>query len=186
MLAIDDEKKETKGLPTRYYEQLRSLVGILGQVTPIAELANRFYVTEGFARYHTNKVAMPGWHGGTWGGSRHRLFNDDDEQVAQLVLWVELKVNPLRSMKQLMIAVNDDWHVPITITWVRRVLKKWRWTNKKAAYRVIQKYSTAYRILLVKPMSPSHCNHMHVPWYVPSQCYMGLPMIIVCFYRASI
>lgn len=131
-----------RGLPVKYYERFRTNVGIAGIAASPVEVARQFKVTTDFVRYHSAKVLDPDLHRGSWGGARHRLFPDDnDEQMAQIALWCELRDNPLRVRHQLKTAVVDNWNIPITDGWIRRVLREWRYTHKKASYRVIEKYS---------------------------------------------
>lgn len=137
-----------------YYVQLRATVGELGQLVKPHLLRKHYKVKRGFVRYYTKKYALPDYHTKPWGApygndNGRALLSHSDEQLAQLALWTEVKVNPQRTMKQFMQAVNDEWMIPITIKWIRRVFGLWRFTCKQAAYRATLKYTAANNIYYV-------------------------------------
>lgn len=57
---------------------------------------NNMGVTRKFAEYTYRKSIDPNFHPDTQGGARNTLLDDDEEEVAEYLLWIEVQTNPAR------------------------------------------------------------------------------------------
>ena len=120
----------------------------------IPSICRRYEVTRGFARYWRRKRVDPTFHIGTLGGARHCLMPVAVDEAVQVVLWQELRSDPLRNRWQLTneLVINmlsapyllQPCHavtfpvcseqkgqgIPVTYDWVRQTMTKWGYTRK--------------------------------------------------------
>jgi len=68
----------------KYFLSLKVAVGRAAQTQGIAAVARRFDVPVDFVRYHEQKYSDPSFHSGTWGGARHVVFSDLDQQYVEV------------------------------------------------------------------------------------------------------
>ena len=108
----------------------------------VAQAAERSGVTRKFAAYTFTKSIDPDFHPDTQGGARNTLLDDDEQALAEHLLWLEVKVNPARRVVEFARALQL-LGAPINEGWVRRVLKRWRLSLKKIRWRAADKYTSS-------------------------------------------
>jgi len=77
---------------------------------------------------------------GSWGGRRWAKFSDDEDALAEFLLWVLIKSNPMRCRPELVNLLAAEG-VIVSESWITRKLQKWKWSFKVASYRQIQKFT---------------------------------------------
>lgn len=129
-----------------HYMIYRTAVGEAGQHERECDVIRRFGCTREFARYWRQRYADPTLHSGTWGGARHMTFNDNEQRIAETLLWGELQFNPQRKVEEFPAALMELYGLHVSKSWVQRCLARWRWTAKKPSLFAINKYTQSNMI----------------------------------------
>lgn len=130
-------------IPKRRYTELRCAVGAAAQTAGDREIEDRFGVTRGFVRYWRARFADPTLHAGGHGGARinSSVFSDEGQKAAESLLWTLLKAEPMQTQQQMQRLLSDYFQVNVTLSWIGRVLKSWRWSRKGTEQKAIMKYT---------------------------------------------
>jgi len=125
---------------SRRYSQLAARVGHAAQASRAATVARRFGCSRGFVRYHSRKHSDPTFHTGPWGGSRGNAhFGPLAEMLLHVLLWQEIKADPLRTVCQFGCVLRDNgWDV--SDSWVQRCFARWGFSLRKPNYKNINKF----------------------------------------------
>jgi transposase len=125
----------------RRYRQRRASIGAaVLHGHSVATVMQRFDCTRGEARYWGKRAEEPSSHDGEIGGARHETFKPEVQAVVHALLWAEVRANPVRSVLQFArVLQQNGWNV--SVQWVRRTFREWRFTSKKPNFRSVNKYS---------------------------------------------
>jgi len=128
-------------LVQRHASHLRLLAGNRARYAPLSAVANSLLVTPDFVRYNHAKVVNPAFHSGKHGGARNFKFSATEMAQIEVIVWLLLKADPLRSDQEYVTElVNSGFHV--NRIWVNRLFKRWGMTTKMARWKQALKFTS--------------------------------------------
>jgi len=116
-------------------------------------------------RYWTAKQLNPALHSGSHGGARNRSFTHYDQLGFEMVLYAAVRANPLQTIAQLR-SIMALAGIPVTMNWIQRTFKRWKWSSKRARYQQINKFTTAnilytaHYLLSVRTLPPLSLKYL--------------------------
>jgi hypothetical protein len=108
----------------------------------VARTMERAGVSRMFAQYTYMKSVDPNFHPESQGGARNTLLDDQEQAVCEFILWLEVKSNPARRPAEFARKLQE-LEAPVNVGWVRRVFKRWRYTQKNIRWRSPDKYTAS-------------------------------------------
>ena len=127
-------------LAKRRYHEYASAVGeavAAGRAT--TAVASTFGCTRAFARYWHAKAIDPLLHAQPHGGRRRARFSEQEEMTVHVMLWQEVRANPLRSNGEFAAAMQRAG-VTVSALWVGRTFRRWRLSRKQVSEKAVNKF----------------------------------------------
>jgi len=122
------------------YLLLKTFITELSPVLGPTATAARLGVTRKFVTYTYEKSWNPDFHPGTIGGPRRNLLDADTRAAVELLLWFEVRANPVRRCSEFAASLNAAGILQINRKRVARVFETWRFSSKKAHWRSRSKF----------------------------------------------
>jgi len=79
----------------------------LSATMPIAAVARMTGKGRGFVRYWTQKAEDATFHSGDVGGAKHNVLSEDDQRLAEAMLFGELRRDPARKAADFAVILHD-------------------------------------------------------------------------------
>ena len=119
----------------------------------ICKTSKMFVENKGRVKYWKSKVQNPAFHSSSHGGIRRQKWDSETKLDLEMLVWSNISENPFLGLKELQQKIHNAKGITVSKTWLRKLLKKWKWSMKKPEWKQIQKYSEeniTYYIQFVK------------------------------------